>query len=64
MKGGTMKALHRKYPEPKVETKNSDVSLYELIEAVSDSVDPGEEAMVPFIVSHILSSCNATLATP
>lgn len=59
-----MKTLHKKYPELKVETKNSSVSLYELIEAVSDAVKPGEEAMVPFIVSHILSSCNATLGTP
>lgn len=39
------------------------LNLYELIEAVNSAVEPGEEAMVPFIVSHILSSCNATLRT-
>lgn len=36
-------------------------TLYELIDAVSSSIEPGEEAMVPMVVSQILSSCNAKI---
>lgn len=56
-----MKSIHAKHNSNGTQTETQTLSLYELIEAVNASVEPGEEDMVPLIVSHILSSCNATV---
>ncbi|GAB6095276.1 hypothetical protein JCM14469_15280 [Desulfatiferula olefinivorans] len=56
-----MKALYAKHAGSGTKTETHTSSLYELIEAVNASVEPGEEEMVPLIVSHILSSWNATV---
>lgn len=56
-----MNVILSKRNDVEAPTEKRTFSLYELIEAVDASVEPGEEAMVPLIVSHILSSCNATI---
>lgn len=41
--------------------KNSNcinVNLYSVVEAVSSSIEPGEEELVPWIVKHILETRN------
>ncbi|MBU1172762.1 MAG: hypothetical protein KKD44_24655 [Proteobacteria bacterium] len=58
-----MTSLKRKRNEKNTHTVKRSLNLYQLIEAVDSEVEPGEKDMVPFIVSHILSSYNATLRT-
>jgi hypothetical protein len=53
--------LHGKTKIRTGETESRIVTLYDLVDAVNLSVKPGEEDMVPLIVSHLLSSCKATL---
>ena len=34
-------------------------NIYSVIEAVNSSIAPGEEELVPWIVKHIIETCNA-----
>lgn len=48
-----------------IETKSTEkegrlnADIYSVIEAVNASIAPGEEALVPYIVKHIIETCHA-----
>jgi hypothetical protein len=60
MKGGTDMIIHERTKTRSTETVTVKSNLIELVDAVNASISPGEEELVPYIVSHLIATYKAT----